>query len=136
MQIQTLKLLVSMNVVGFGLIVILTQFLTKGELNRVVIVGWICLVFSLCVFVAPLGVVVNLYTLNLSNSQLNIWYYFYICSSCIEIYDDLQRQVIRTKSVEYMPFLLSFFLTLSAVMWFFYGLLLKDYNIAVSTDMV
>lgn len=78
MQIQTLKLLVSMNVVGFGLIVILTQFLTKGALNRVVIVGWICLVFSLCVFVAPLGVVVNLYTLNLSNSQLNISYYFYI----------------------------------------------------------
>ncbi|WOG89238.1 hypothetical protein DCAR_0208475 [Daucus carota subsp. sativus] len=97
-RIQTLKLLVAMNVVGFGLIVMLTQFLTHGALNRVSIVGWICLVFSLCVFVAPLGVV---------------------------------RQVIRTKSVEYMPFLLSFFLTLSAVMWFFYGLLLKDYNIAV-----
>uniref|UniRef100_A0A161ZNU0 Bidirectional sugar transporter SWEET n=1 Tax=Daucus carota subsp. sativus TaxID=79200 RepID=A0A161ZNU0_DAUCS len=97
-RMQTLKLLVSMNVVGFGLIVILTQFVAKGAANRVVIVGWICLVFSLCVFVAPLCVV---------------------------------RQVIRTKSVEYMPFLLSFFLTLSAVMWFFYGLLLKDCNIAV-----
>ncbi|KAK4486163.1 hypothetical protein RD792_008831 [Penstemon davidsonii] len=66
--------------------------------TRANIVGWICLVFALCVFVAPLCVV---------------------------------REVIRTKSVEYMPFLLSFFLTLSAVMWFFYGLLRKDYNIAI-----
>ncbi|KAL8118499.1 bidirectional sugar transporter N3-like [Apium graveolens] len=97
-RIQTLKLLAAMNVVGFGLIVLLTQFVAKGAAQRVMIVGWICLVFSLCVFVAPLCVV---------------------------------RQVIRTKSVEYMPFLLSFCLTLSAVMWFFYGLLLKDCNIAV-----
>ncbi|KAA8549208.1 hypothetical protein F0562_000892 [Nyssa sinensis] len=43
---------------------------------------------------------------------------------------DAKRLVIKTKSVKYMPFSLSFFLTLSAVMWFFYGFLKNDYFIA------
>lgn len=96
-RIESVKLIVLMIVVGFGLIVGLTQFFATGA-TRVAIVGWICLVFALCVFVAPLGVV---------------------------------RQVIKTKSVEYMPILLSAALTLNAITWFFYGLLLHDFNIAI-----
>ncbi|XP_019190699.1 PREDICTED: bidirectional sugar transporter SWEET12-like [Ipomoea nil] len=96
-RIHTMKLLLVSVFGGFGAIVLVTQFLFKGVV-RAQVVGWICLVFSLCVFVAPLCIL---------------------------------RQVMRTKSVEHMPFLLSVFLTLSAVAWFFYGLLLKDFNIAI-----
>ncbi|PSS07639.1 Bidirectional sugar transporter like [Actinidia chinensis var. chinensis] len=95
-KVRTVRLIVVM-IGGFGLILILTHFFAKGPI-RVHIVGWICLIFSVSVFAAPLFIV---------------------------------KQVIRTKSVEFMPFSLSLSLTFNAVMWFFYGLLIKDFNIAI-----
>ena len=53
-----MKLLVLLVACGFGLIVLLTHFLAKDS-TRVRIVGWICLVFALLVFVAPLCIVVS-----------------------------------------------------------------------------
>ncbi|XP_065854186.1 bidirectional sugar transporter SWEET16-like [Euphorbia lathyris] len=41
------------------------------------------------------------------------------------------RLVIKTKSVEYMPFFLSFFLFLNGCVWGTYALLLKDFYIGV-----
>ncbi|GMI79347.1 hypothetical protein HRI_001604000 [Hibiscus trionum] len=41
------------------------------------------------------------------------------------------RTVVRTKSVEYMPFLLSFFLFLNAGVWSAYAVLVKDIYIGV-----
>ncbi|KAJ8772456.1 hypothetical protein K2173_027633 [Erythroxylum novogranatense] len=96
-KITTLKLVLLFNVFGFGLISILTLSLTHGE-KRVEVLGWINMIFSLCVFAAPLCIL---------------------------------RKVIKTKSVEFMPFYLSFFLTLSAVMWFFFGYLKRDPFVAV-----
>ncbi|XP_050236335.1 bidirectional sugar transporter N3-like [Mercurialis annua] len=92
----TVKLLVFFNLGAYLLIVLLTAKLSHGSV-RAHIVGWICAVFSVCVFAAPLSIM---------------------------------RLVIRTRSVEYMPFSLSFFLTLCATCWLGYGLAVNDYFIA------
>ncbi|KAH0640150.1 hypothetical protein KY285_036736 [Solanum tuberosum] len=97
-KIFATNLLIGFNIVAFGAIVGLTYIFAKENELRISIVGWICAVFSVSVFAAPLSIM---------------------------------RRVIQTKSVEFMPFPLSFFLTICAVMWFFYGLLKKDMYIAM-----
>jgi solute carrier family 50 protein (sugar transporter) len=42
-----------------------------------------------------------------------------------------QRTVVKTRSVEYMPFSLSFFLFLNGGVWSVYSLLVKDYFIGI-----
>ncbi|KAI3469364.1 hypothetical protein Pfo_026027 [Paulownia fortunei] len=41
------------------------------------------------------------------------------------------RTVVTTKSVEYMPFFLSFFLCINGIMWTVYAILVRDYFIGV-----
>ncbi|XP_056862333.1 bidirectional sugar transporter SWEET10-like [Raphanus sativus] len=93
----TIKLVVLVDVLAFALVFFPTHFLLDGK-KRVQFLGYICMIFSLCVFIAPLAMI---------------------------------RRVVKTKTSEFMSFSLSFFLTLSAVTWFVYGVLLKDLNIAL-----
>ncbi|GMY16480.1 bidirectional sugar transporter NEC1-like [Fagus crenata] len=95
-RIYTAKLLVFFNLGFLGLIILSTSLIRERYL-RLTAVGWICAIFSVCVFAAPLSIM---------------------------------RLVIKTKSVEFMPLSLSFFLTICATMWFFYGLLIKDFFVA------
>ncbi|KAJ1275609.1 hypothetical protein BS78_05G148200 [Paspalum vaginatum] len=96
-RLFTAKILLLLNVGVFGLILLLTLLLAAGQ-NRVVLLGWVCVGFSVSVFVAPLTII---------------------------------RQVVRTRSVEFMPFSLSLSLTVSAIVWFLYGLLIKDKYVAL-----
>ncbi|KAL4603170.1 hypothetical protein ACB092_10G106100 [Castanea dentata] len=96
-RIYTAKLLAFFNLGLFGMIVLCTSLLIKQSYLRLTVVGWMCAIFSVCVFAAPLSIM---------------------------------RLVIKTKSVEFMPFSLSFFLTICATMWFSYGLLIDDFFVA------
>ncbi|CAO2149007.1 unnamed protein product [Urochloa humidicola] len=96
-KLFTVKILLLLNVGVFGLILLLTLLLFTGQ-HRVVALGWVCVGFSVSVFVAPLSII---------------------------------GKVVRTRSVEFMPFSLSLSLTVSAVVWFLYGLLIKDKYVAL-----
>ena len=125
-QLFTAMILLLLNVGVFGLI-LLTTLLSAGH-SRVVLVGWVCVGFAVSVFVAPLSIIVS----RQNPDHL----------SCVSAYtaDDifgrliawLQSKVVRTRSVEFMPFFLSLSLTVSAVVWFLYGLFIKDKYVAVS----
>lgn len=57
-QKYTAKLLVLMNGVLFGTIIFTTLKFFGGS-DRITVVGWICAIFSVCVFVAPLSIMVT-----------------------------------------------------------------------------
>ncbi|RLN09352.1 bidirectional sugar transporter SWEET15-like [Panicum miliaceum] len=77
---------------------------------------------------------VALVTMVLSKGSLRVHVLGWVCVSvALSVFAaplSIMRQVIRTKSVEFMPFSLSFFLVLSAVIWFAYGAFKKDVFVA------
>ncbi|XP_014508396.1 bidirectional sugar transporter SWEET14-like [Vigna radiata var. radiata] len=101
-RLTAIKLLLLVNVFGFGAMLLATLYLSKGA-KRLAIIRWIRLVFNISVFAADLFKII--------------------------------RRVIKTRSVEYMPFTLSMFLTINAVMRFFYSLLLRDYYAALPNTL-
>lgn len=53
-----IKILALFNGGFYGLMLLTTEFFIHDG-DRVTVVGWICAVFSVCVFAAPLSIMVN-----------------------------------------------------------------------------
>lgn len=94
MQFQTAKVIFLLNVLGFGLMLALTLVLAKGE-KRLKVLGWICLVFNLSVFAAPLFImVINNYTRTTYNINL-VKLHFLLISNYILINLSLWNNIVN-----------------------------------------
>ncbi|CAL0306112.1 unnamed protein product [Lupinus luteus] len=125
-------LLVTINSIGCAIeIIYITMYIVYApktsrsstiKLFMAMNVGTFTLVPLICYFALP-------------SSSLRVKVVGWICVSVsVSVFAaplSIVAHVIRTKSVEFMPFWLSFFLTLSAIMWFAYGAFLKDICIAI-----
>ncbi|KAD2804043.1 hypothetical protein E3N88_37420 [Mikania micrantha] len=93
---QTFK--ISSAAMAMCLVIFLGSYFLLQGTTRAVVVGWICVGMSICVFASPLTIVFK---------------------------------VVKTKSIEFMPFPLSCLLTLSAMTWFTYGMFTADLCVTV-----
>lgn len=118
-----------LDLVFLGIVVAITIVAFHGDSKRAFI-GVLCATFTIAMYAAPLTAVVRKGCIvkNLCN--------FCYCCLSFSIIVLVQARVIRTKSIKYMPFFLSFSLVVNAAVWFTFAMLLKDYYVLVSFPKV
>ncbi|CAN4084992.1 unnamed protein product [Withania somnifera] len=123
-------LIVSIN--GFGCVIefaYISLFLFYAPRKSKILTAWLMLLV-----VGALGMVM-LFSYLFAKGSERVMIVGWICAVVnVVVFAaplSIMRKVIRTKSVEFMPFNLSLFLTLCATMWFFYGFFKKDMYIAL-----
>ena len=109
---------------------------SKGRM-RFIVVGWISAVVNLATFAAPLSIIIVrnswiivLHALSLYNfSEYNQWSgEFYFFSYVAEACDRNKKCKSTCPSMS--------FLTICSTMWFFYGIFVRDFFIAVTFSLI
>ncbi|GAB2293223.1 hypothetical protein Dimus_027431 [Dionaea muscipula] len=108
----------------------LTVFMIYATSQTKVRTTWLLILFNVVLY----GLII-LFTMLLSGGEQRVTVVGWICASfslCVFASPlSVMGRVIRAKSVEFIPFGLSLSLTLSALVWFLYGLVIKDFYVAV-----
>ena len=107
-----------------AIIAAITMLLFHGTKNRSLFVGLLCVVFNVIMYASPLTVMVSMKIY----SSMSAWR---ILLRTFILFCILQRQVIRTKSVKYMPFTLSLANFANGIVWSIYALIKFDPYILV-----
>ncbi|KAM7471550.1 hypothetical protein LguiA_009733 [Lonicera macranthoides] len=96
-MILTVKMLTTLNLVGFWLVIVITHYLVKGE-GRVKVLGWICLVLSVSSFAAPLSIMLpNILGFTFGVVQMVLYAIYKNCPVMEEkIPSDIAKQISTT----------------------------------------
>jgi solute carrier family 50 (sugar transporter) len=129
----------------FGLTAALSSFAAHTHRARKAFVGSVGLVASVSMYTSPMVAAVSIYRSPNPLPPADFPLYFTASAGTkisgwspttpVDRYC-MQKRVIATKSVEFMPFSLSLFSFLSSALWMAYGLLGRDLFIAVSRKTI
>ncbi|MCO5581626.1 hypothetical protein L7F22_035515 [Adiantum nelumboides] len=105
-------IIISVILVSYGIIIVLTLTVLPVD-RRSLFVGTIAAVLNTAMYAAPLAAMVTLMKSHLVQCRMKINHFNLV-------------NVIETKSVESMPFLLSLCTLINSCLWAIYGILKKD----------
>ncbi|RDY00691.1 Bidirectional sugar transporter SWEET5, partial [Mucuna pruriens] len=138
---KKILLVVLAELIFIALVVFLVMTFVHSQKQREVIVGPICIVFNILMYCSPLTVmypisvlVYNKYTYFFSLSVL--LFNFALCFFFnFDPNKKEQRQVIKSKSVKYMPFLLSLTNFFNGAVWTTYAVLKWDLFVMIPNSL-
>ncbi|KAF7130427.1 hypothetical protein RHSIM_Rhsim10G0083700 [Rhododendron simsii] len=109
----------------FAAVALISMLVLQSKNNKKIFCGFAAAIFSIIMYGSPLSIMLVKRVVPNFRSVDSF-------DSC-NLYNivTLRRTVIKSKSVEYMPFFLSLFVFLCGTSWFIFGLLGKDPFVAV-----
>ncbi|XP_057994919.1 bidirectional sugar transporter SWEET5-like [Hevea brasiliensis] len=125
---RRIAIALTVEVIFVAVVILISIVALSTPKKRAMFVGILCIILNIIMYVSPLTVMVRF----LVCSACNIIHYYLVNKILFFL---LQRMVIKTKSVKYMPFFLSLASLCNGIIWVVYALLKFDLNVVLPNGL-